>query len=51
MGIANPYLLGIISATETAWFRMEESDFPALAGLGIVFDTGTIQEAIERFFP
>ncbi len=51
MGMAKPYLLGIISATETASIRMEESDFPALAGLGIVFDAGTIQETIERFFP
>jgi hypothetical protein len=51
MGMAKPYLLGIVSATETASIRMEESDFPALAGLGIVFDAGTIRETIERFFP
>ena len=51
MGMARPYLLGIISATETASIRMQESDFPALAGLGIVFDSMTIQETIELFFP
>ncbi len=51
MGMAKPYLLGIISATETASIRMEESGFTALAGLGIVFDAATIQETIERFFP
>ncbi len=51
MRMARPYLLGIISATETASIRMEESDFPALAGLGVVFDAVTIQETIERFFP
>jgi len=37
--------------TETASIRVEESDSPALADLGIVFDAGTIQETIERFFP
>jgi len=51
MGMARPYLLGVISATETASIRMQESDFPALAGLGIVFDADTIQETIESFFP
>jgi hypothetical protein len=51
MGMATPYLLGIVSATETASIRMEDEAFPVLAGLGIVFDAGTIQETIERFFP
>jgi len=51
MGMATPYLLGIVSATETASIRMEEQAFPVLAGLGIAFDAMTIQETIEKFFP
>jgi len=51
MKMARPYLLGIISATETASIRVETDTFPVLAGLGIVFDAATIQETIERFFP
>ena len=51
MGTATPYLLGIVSATETAAIRMEDHAFAALAGLGIVFDASTIQETIELFFP
>jgi hypothetical protein len=50
MGTATPYLLGIVSATETAAVRMEAHTFPALAGLGIVYDAATIQETIEQFF-
>ncbi len=51
MGMAIPYLLGIVSATETASVRlMEEYSFPVLAGLGIAFDVTTIQETIELFF-
>lgn len=51
MGMAIPYLLGIVSATETASIRMmEEYSFPVLAGLGIVYDVKTIQETIELFF-
>lgn len=50
MGMATPYLLGIVSATETAAIRMEGYAFPTLAGLGIVFDAATVQETIERFF-
>jgi hypothetical protein len=50
MVTATPYLLGIVSATETAAIRMEGSAFATLAGLGIVFDTSTIQETIELFF-
>ena len=30
---------------------MEEYSFPVLAGLGIVYDVGTIRETIELFFP
>jgi len=49
--MAIPYLLGIVSATETASIRMmEEYSFPVLAGLGIVYDVKTIQETIELFF-
>lgn len=51
MGTATPYLLGIVSATETAAIRMEGYAFAALAGLGIVYDASTIQETIELFFP
>jgi hypothetical protein len=52
MDLATPYLLGIVSATETASIRlMEEYSFPVLAGLGIVYDVGTIRETIELFFP
>ena len=51
MGTAVPYLLGIVSATETTAIRMEGYAFPTLAGLGIVFDASTIQETIELFFP
>jgi hypothetical protein len=45
-----PFLLGIVSATETAAIRMENDSFPTLAGLGIVFDVETIQHTIESFF-
>jgi len=45
-----PYLLGIVSATETAAIRVESTLFPTLAGLGIVFDAETIRETIEQFF-
>ena len=51
LGTAVPYLLGIVSATETTAIRMEGYAFPTLAGLGIVFDASTIQETIELFFP
>jgi hypothetical protein len=45
-----PFLLGIVSATETATIRLENDFFPTLAGLGIVFDVETIQQTIESFF-
>lgn len=48
---AQPYLLGIVSASETATLRVEDHMFPTFAGLGIVFDVSTIQETIELFFP
>jgi S1-C subfamily serine protease len=51
MGTATPYLLGIVSATETAAIRTEGYSFATLAGLGIVYDASTIQETIELFFP
>ncbi len=51
MGTATPYLLGIVSATETAAVRTERYAFPTLAGLGIVYDAATVQETIEQFFP
>ena len=51
METAIPYLLGIVSAAETASIRMEEYSFSVLAGLGIVFDAQTIRETIEQFFP
>ncbi len=51
MATATPYLLGIVSATETASVKMENYAFPVLAGLGIVFDALTIQQTIEKFFP
>lgn len=50
METAKPYLLGIVSATETAAIRVESTLFPTLAGLGIVFDVQTIHETIELFF-
>jgi hypothetical protein len=50
METAKPYLLGIVSATEMAALRLESTLFPALAGLGIVFDAETIRETIELFF-
>jgi V8-like Glu-specific endopeptidase len=50
METAKPYLLGIVSATETAAIRVESALFPTLAGLGIVFDVETIRETIELFF-
>jgi hypothetical protein len=51
MDLATPYLLGIVSATETASIRlMEEYSFPVLAGLGIVYDVATIRDTIELFF-
>jgi hypothetical protein len=50
METARPYLLGIVSASETAALRLESGLFPALAGLGIVFDAETIRETIELFF-
>jgi len=50
MGTATPYLLGIVSATETAAIRTEGHAFATLAGLGIVYDASTIQETIELFF-
>jgi hypothetical protein len=51
MEIAPPYLLGIVSASETANLQMEDHMFPTFAGLGIVYDVSAIQETIERFFP
>ncbi len=51
MATATPYLLGIVSATETASVKFENSAFPVLAGLGIVFDALTVQQTIEKFFP
>lgn len=51
MTTATPYLLGIVSATETASVKMESFAFPVLAGLGIVFDALTVQQTIEKFFP
>jgi hypothetical protein len=51
MGTATPYLLGIVSATETAAIRIEGYAFATLAGLGIVYDASTIRETIELFFP
>jgi hypothetical protein len=51
MEMAQPYLLGIVSASETATLRVEERMFPAFAGLGIVFDVSAIKETIELFFP
>jgi hypothetical protein len=51
MGMATPYLLGIVSATETASIRVEEQAFPVLAGLGVVFDAATVRETVEQFFP
>jgi hypothetical protein len=48
---AHPYLLGIVSASETAALRVEDQIFSTFAGLGIVFDVSTIRETIERFFP
>jgi V8-like Glu-specific endopeptidase len=50
METAKPYLLGIVSATETAAIRVESTLFPTLAGLGIVFDVETILQTIELFF-
>jgi hypothetical protein len=50
METATPYLLGIVSATETAAIRLEGYAFSALAGLGIVYDAATVQETIEPFF-
>jgi hypothetical protein len=51
MEMAPPYLLGIVSASETATLQMENLMFPTFAGLGIAYDVSTIQETIERFFP
>lgn len=51
MVTATPYLLGIVSATETTAIRMEGYAFPTLAGLGIAYDASTIKETIELFFP
>jgi hypothetical protein len=51
MEMAQPYLLGIVSASETATLRVEDRMFPAFAGLGIVFDVSAIKETIELFFP
>jgi hypothetical protein len=51
MVTATPYLLGIVSATETTSIRMEGYAFPTLAGLGIAYDASTIKETIELFFP
>ncbi len=51
MEMAPPYLLGIVSASETATLRVEDRMYPAFAGLGIVFDVSAIKETIELFFP
>ena len=48
--IATPYLLGIVSSTKVAPIKIADRVFPALAGLGVVYDAGTIQETIELFF-
>jgi hypothetical protein len=51
METATPYLLGIVSATETAAIRLEGYVFSTLAGLGIAYDAATVRETIEQFFP
>lgn len=50
MGIATPYLLGIVSDTTIAPIQIGDRVFPTLAGLGVVYDAGTVKEAIELFF-
>ncbi|MCX5907639.1 MAG: hypothetical protein NTY64_10745 [Deltaproteobacteria bacterium] len=50
MEIPEPYLLGIVSATQIASIRLEEQRFPMLPGLGIVYDAETVREAVELFF-
>jgi hypothetical protein len=50
MARATPYLLGIISATETTSIQIGNYSFSTLASLGIAFDATTIQETIETFF-
>jgi hypothetical protein len=50
MEMAEPYLLGIVSATQLAAIKIENDRFPTLAGLGIAFDVTTIRETIELFF-
>jgi V8-like Glu-specific endopeptidase len=52
MAMPPPYLLGIVSATETASIHvMKDNYFSVLAGLGIVYDVSTIRETVELFFP
>lgn len=52
----NPYLLGIVSATRKVLLPLRKDKdgrilyFPALEGLGLVYDADTIKETIELFF-
>ncbi len=50
MEMAEPLLLGIVSATQLASIRVADQRFPTLAGLGIVYDAETIRETVELFF-
>ncbi len=50
METVEPYLLGIVSATQLASIRIADQRFPTLAGLGIVFDAETVRETVELFF-
>jgi len=50
IGVAMPYLLGIVSGTRLARIETEEHVFSALAGLGLVYDAATVRDTIEMFF-
>lgn len=53
MGLAKPYLLGIIAETRYSSIRpipTKKSSILSYAGLGFAFDASTVKETIELFF-
>lgn len=51
LGTAPPVLLGIVAETKYAPIAVGTTAIPGFAGLGLVFETETIRETIELFFP
>jgi S1-C subfamily serine protease len=50
LGTAPALLLGIVAETKYAPIKTDAGAAPSFAGLGLVFESETIQETIEEFF-